>query len=69
MQVVLPITVGGLKQICIRYLAAQSCETLDHDSASFCSRAFVRPVFSLSVVASMGRIYRVDYFGCDYCAD
>ena len=25
-------------------------------------------VFSLSVVASMGRIYRVDYFGCNYCA-
>ena len=22
-----------------------------------------------SVVASMGRIYSVNYFGCDYCAD
>ena len=50
-------------------LAAQSSETQHHDGASFWREAVVGPVFSLSVVASMRRTYKVDYFGCDYCAD
>ena len=41
-------------------LAAQSCETQHHDGASFWREASDGPVYTLSVVASMRRIYILD---------
>ena len=45
-------------------LAAQSCET-----PTALPSGGVHSSVRYSVVASMGRIYTVNYFGCDYCAN